>query len=98
MTTVTAHETCDLNALKRQCAAAATALRLRAAATHPLPPLLCLAGSSGGAVDTSRYVAELQALKGVLLAAKAEQEALEKRVGEVRWGAVRRLQLNWGCG
>ena len=34
-------------------------------------------------MDTSRYVAELQSLKAVLLAAKAEQEALEKRVGEV---------------
>ncbi len=31
-----------------------------------------------------RYVAELQALKAVLLAAAAEQEALEKRVAEVR--------------
>ena len=30
-----------------------------------------------------RYVAELQALKAVLLAAAAEQEALEKRVAEV---------------
>lgn len=30
-----------------------------------------------------RYVAELQSLKGVLLAAAAEQEALEKRVAEV---------------
>ncbi|PRW50917.1 MICAL C-terminal [Chlorella sorokiniana] len=43
-----------------------------------------LAGGSGsGAVDTSRYVAELQSLKGVLLAAAAEQEALEKRVAEL---------------
>lgn len=42
------------------------------------------ASSSGnGAVDTSRYVAELQALQTVLLAAKAEQQALEKRVSEV---------------
>ncbi|KAL4419426.1 hypothetical protein ABPG77_006353 [Micractinium sp. CCAP 211/92] len=41
------------------------------------------AGSNGGAVDTSRYVAELQALREVLVAAKAEQEALEKRVGEL---------------
>lgn len=35
-------------------------------------------------VDTSRYVAELEGLRTVLLAAKAEQEALEKRVAEVR--------------
>ncbi|KAL4444106.1 hypothetical protein ABPG75_011843 [Micractinium tetrahymenae] len=39
--------------------------------------------SSSGAVDTSRYVAELQALRAVLVAAKAEQEALEKRVAEL---------------
>lgn len=35
-------------------------------------------------MDTSRYMAELQALKTVLQAAAAEQEALEKRVAEVR--------------
>ncbi len=54
-------------------------------ATRPMVPLLfaAAAGSNGGAVDTSRYVAELQALREVLVAAKAEQEALEKRVGEV---------------
>ncbi|KAI7842470.1 hypothetical protein COHA_003824 [Chlorella ohadii] len=40
-------------------------------------------GSGSGTVDTSRYVAELQALKAVLLAAAAEQEALEKRVAEL---------------
>ena len=56
-----------------------------AAAAAPALPLLPAGSgsSSGGAVDTSRYVAELQSLKAVLLAAKAEQEALEKRVGEV---------------
>lgn len=45
---------------------------------------LAAGGSGGGgAVDTLRYVAELQSLRTVLLAAKAEQEALEKRVGEL---------------
>lgn len=38
---------------------------------------------AGGAVDTSKYVAELLALKEVLLAARAEQETLEKRVQEL---------------
>lgn len=76
-------------------AAAAPALHPGRAAAAPAccwppAPLPCLtpprAGGSGGggAVDTLRYVAELQSLRTVLLAAKAEQEALEKRVGEVR--------------
>ena len=56
----------------------------RAAAACPAPT--CAGGGGGGGgVDASRYVAELQALKGVLLAAKAEQEGLEKRVAEVRY-------------
>lgn len=41
------------------------------------------AGSASSAVDTTKYVAELLSLKDVLLAAQAEQAALEKRVAEV---------------
>jgi hypothetical protein len=41
-------------------------------------------------------VAELEGLRTVLLAAKAEQEALEKRVAEVRmWGRTRECCILW---
>lgn len=46
------------------------------------------AGGGGTAGLVAQYVSELQALKDVLLAAKAEQEALEKRAAEVRACAV----------
>lgn len=65
-----------------------------ASSPRALPSTAAAGGSSGGAVDTSRYVAELQALREVLVAAKAEQEALEKRVGEV--GACRTSMLSHG--
>jgi hypothetical protein len=42
-------------------------------------------------------VAELQALQTVLLAAKAEQQALEKRVSEVRMAFRRRVVLCGVC-
>lgn len=64
----------------RRCALAAAR---RSPSALPLPPPGSIAG---GAVDTSKYVAELLALKEVLLAARAEQETLEKRVQEVRAG------------
>ncbi|PSC75985.1 MICAL C-terminal isoform B [Micractinium conductrix] len=41
------------------------------------------AAASAGGVDASRYVAELQTLREVLVAAKAEQEGLEKRVADL---------------
>lgn len=40
-------------------------------------------GAAGGVVDTSRYVVELQGLRDVLVAAKVQQDALEKRVAEL---------------
>ena len=77
-------------------AACTGAAQFNSSSTPPPPPRLrcppaCRAAgaaatastSSGGAVDTSRYVAELQALRAVLVSAREEQEALEKRVGEV---------------
>ncbi|PSC75986.1 MICAL C-terminal isoform A [Micractinium conductrix] len=42
-----------------------------------------LGAASAGGVDASRYVAELQTLREVLVAAKAEQEGLEKRVADL---------------
>lgn len=50
--------------------------------------MLAASGSSGGAVNTDRYVSELEGLRTVLLAAKAEQEALEARVAQVRVPSV----------
>ena len=41
------------------------------------------APSSTG-LDVNRYVAELQALRQILVAAQAEQEACETKIAEVR--------------
>lgn len=54
---------------------------------HPALPCLshpaAAGGSGGGGVDAGRYISELKGLRDVLLAARAEQEALEKRVAQV---------------
>lgn len=41
------------------------------------------AGAGSAAVNTDRYIAELGSLRGILEAALAEQQALEKRMAQV---------------
>jgi hypothetical protein len=64
-------------------AAAAIALQLNVATLLATAPAGGNSSSGGGSVDVSRYVAELQSLKNVLLTAKTEQDALEKCCSEV---------------
>ena len=50
-------------------------------------------GTSSSGMDVQRYIAELQELRNVLVAAKAEQETQDSKIAEVR--QTNRINYNY---